>query len=161
MTDTTYIVRKGSPVWVCKGKFPYTDKPYKFIPHKMKHDLTFPYPRVPGESGPGVIAIADLLPLIIESKKQAFSNTFVEPKSRSFSADGLVRFSFLDLLEKGMSLFVTGIEEYPIIAVFDRYVVKEESMSQAERWIREDMGDGVTRHTLDPKFQTTYPLSRT
>lgn len=156
MPDTTYVVRKGSPVWVCKGQLPYTEQPYKFIPHKMKRDLIFPYPKVPGESGPGVIAIAGLLPLIIEHKQQAFSNTLVEAKANPFGADGIpVRFSFLDLLEKGMSLFVTGIEEYPVIAVFEQYVdeVKE------EKWVREDLGDGLSRHTLHPKFQTEYPLS--
>jgi len=155
MSDiTTFVVRKGSPVWVCKGELPYndTDKPYKFIPHKMKRDLTFEYPRVPGEDGPGVIALANLLPLIIEHKQRTFSECFVEAKANPFGADGPVRFSFLDLLEKGMSLFTTGIDEYPILAVFDQYVdeVKE------AKWVKEDLGDGLSRHTLHPKFQTEY-----
>ena len=70
------------------------------------------------------------------------------------SKEYTVKLSFLDLLEKGMSLFTTGIDEYPVLAVFEQYVeeVKE------ERWLEEDVGDGVTRHTLDPKFQTAYPL---
>ena len=156
MTDTTYVVRRGSPVWVCKGELPYTDKPYKFIPHKMKRDLTFPYPRVPGEDGPGVIAIAGMLPLIIDHKQQAFSECFVEAKSFSElnAQDKPVRFSFLNLLEKGMSLFATGNDEYPVIAVFEQYVdeVKE------DRWHREDLGDGLSRHTIRPKFQTEYPM---
>lgn len=164
MADTTYVVRKGSPVWVCKGELPYTDKPYKFIPHKMKRDMTFPYPRVPGESGPGVIAIAGLLPLIIEHKQRTFSECFVEakahPEDPEFIAVGKpIKLSFLDLLEKGMSLFVTGIDEYPVIAVFEQYVdeVKEE---ETLKWVQEDLGDGLSKHTLHPNFQhqAAYPV---
>ena len=137
-------------MWVCKGELPS----YKFIPHKMKRNLTFPYPRVPGECGPGVIAIAGLLPLIIQHKKRALSECFVEAKASPFGANGPVRFSFLDLLERGMSLFATGVTGYPVLAVYDPYIeeVKE------EKWVTEDLGDGLLKHTLNPKFQTEYPL---
>ena len=155
MADTTYVVRRGAPVWVCKGELPYTDKPYKFIPHKMQRDLTFPYPRVPGETGPGVIAIAGLLPLIIEHKQRTFSECWVEAKANPFGEDGPVRFSFLDLLEKGMSLFVTGIDEYPVIAVFEQYV---DEVKIDDVWHREDLGDGLVRHTIRAEFQTEYPM---
>ncbi len=148
-TTKTYIVRKGSPVCVCKGELPYTDRPFKFIMHTMNRDLIFPYPRVPGESGPGVIAIANLLPLIVSHKQRNFSDCFVIAKEFRDSKEYTVKLSFLDLLEKGMSLFTTGIDEYPVLAVFEQYVEVKE-----ERWIKEDLGDGLTRHTLDPKFQT-------
>jgi len=113
----------------------------------MNRDLIFPYPRVPGESGPGVIAIANLLP---PHKQRNFSDCFVIAKEFRDSKEYTVKLSFLDLLEKGMSLFTTGIDEYPVLAVFEQYVeeVKE------ERWIEEDLGDGLTRHTLHPNFQT-------
>ncbi len=150
MTITTFIVRKGSPVWVCKGELPYTVMPYKFIPHTMKRDLVFPYPRLPSESGPGVIALANLLPLIIEHKKRTFSDCIVEAKANPFGADGPVRFSFLDLLEKGMSLFATGNDEFPVLAVFERYV--DQVDEDEEKWVKQDLGDGVTQHTLKPKF---------
>lgn len=167
MSDTTYIVRKGSPVWVCRGELPFIDKPYKFIAHKMKRDLSFA-PRVSCD-GPGVIALACQLPLIIGRNRRHFSECFVEAKAipdreqdtlKLFDTGAPVRLSFLDLLEKGMSLFATGIGEYPILAVFEQYVdeVDEEENVHDFKWVKQDLGDGLSKHTLHPDFQTKYPL---
>lgn len=149
---TTFVVRQGSPVWVCRGELPYSNKPYKFIRHKMKRDLIFPHPRVPGEAGPGVIALARSLPLVSGSWpfNECFVETNVHPEDPNFvKLRKPIKLSFLDLLEKGMSLFATAIDEYPVIAVFEQYVDEV----PGGKWHVEDLGDGLRRHTLNPKIK--------
>ncbi len=149
MGEVIYIVRKGSPVWVCKGNLPYEDKPYKLISHTMKRDMVFPPSKNPATTGPGVIAIASLLPIVIEHKQRHFSECFVEtdmPEDPLWPA----KMSFLDLLEKGMNLFTTGVDEYPVIAVFKHYV-DEVEVPREDKWHVEDLGDGLRSITLNPK----------
>ena len=132
------LIRKDTKVWVGKD---LTSSSLTLFRHRMKQDLSIPYPTADEHEGPKVIALSRCVesiknPKLMMLKMFVLSNT---PGPQSSA-------SLLELLEQGFDVFLTDHDTYSLLIAHSSTVDEiDETM-----WNVEDMGDGLSVHRVSP-----------